>query len=64
MCNQLTVGFLQLEHFIFHSGRTWPHSWQDQMIFVIFTPLTAIKLAEASLLSEKRGSSRLVYAAV
>jgi hypothetical protein len=34
------------------------------MILAIVTPLTAINLAEALLLSEKRGSSRLVYAAV
>jgi len=35
ICNQLTAGLLQFGHFIFHSGRTVPQLWQDQMILGI-----------------------------
>jgi hypothetical protein len=34
-CNQLTAALRQLEHRIFQSGKTWPQSEQDQMIFGI-----------------------------
>jgi hypothetical protein len=34
-CNQLNAGLRQLEHFIFHSGKTVPQFWQDQMILGI-----------------------------
>jgi hypothetical protein len=34
-CNQLNAGLRQLGHFIFHSGKTVPQFWQDQMILGI-----------------------------
>jgi len=41
ICNQLTAGLLQFGHFIFHSGRTVPQLWQDQMILGIRCYLSA-----------------------
>jgi len=34
-CNQLNAGLRQLGHFIFHSGKTVPQFWQDQIILGI-----------------------------
>jgi hypothetical protein len=41
ICNQLTAGLRQFGHFIFHSGRTVPQLWQDQMILGICCYLSA-----------------------